>query len=211
MKLPGLHVVARDREAGRQDFQRVACDMVSVCGPALALHLRLKECHLRELLRLAERLSRAAETSGGWCVVNERVDVALVAKVQGVQLGRGALPVPAARRLLGRHVAIGASVHSRAEAEKQVMAGADYLVLGTIFSSATHPGGATGGLPLVRACRDVGAPLVAIGGITVESAVEVLGAGADGVAVVGAVWRDPDPVSAASRLAELVVSKRREP
>ncbi len=207
MRLPPLHVLATDEEVARPDFSGLALSMQNVCGPQLALHLRLKEREARRLFDLASEHARRASETGGWCVVNGRVDVALASGAQAVQLGRGALPVPAARQLLPARVAVGASVHTSEEAIRVAFEGADYLLLGTIFPSASHPGGPTGGLPLVRQCRDAVTPLVAVGGITVDTVADVVAAGARGVAVIGAVWRHPSPLDAALELsAELTAA-----
>jgi thiamine-phosphate pyrophosphorylase len=176
------------------------------CGAALALHLRLRGFTGRDFYSLAQEASRRAREVGGWCVVNGRVDVALAARAQAVQLGQGALPVPAVRTLLPEEMVLGASVHGLAEASLRVQEGADYLLLGTIFPSPSHPGGRAGGPELIRRCRRVGRPLIVIGGIVAERVPEVLAAGAVGVAVIRAVWSARDPVGAALGLAETLAA-----
>jgi thiamine-phosphate pyrophosphorylase len=93
------------------------------------------------------------------------------------------------------------SVHSVEAAVQAERDGADMLVLGTVFPSASHPGGPTIGLDAVRAvCAVVSIPVIGIGGITVENAADVIRAGASGIAVISAVFGAPDPRAAALEL-----------
>ncbi len=177
--------------------------MLEAWGADLALHMRLKNAPARRLLDLAAKLSGLAAATGGWCVVNERLDVALAAGAQATQLGRTGLPVAIARDVVRRAhgaCALGASVHSEAEAREAVEAGASYIVLGTIFASRTHPGVRPQGTAIVKRCRTIGVPVIGIGGIDAVGAPALRRAGAAGVAVVRAVWEAEDPVDAAGRL-----------
>lgn len=207
MKLPGLHVVATDAVAARPEFVSQARDLLTILGADLALHLRLREMEAGEQHSLTADFSRIARDSGGWCVVNGRVDVALTAGAQAVQLGFGALDVRAARAVLGATVSIGVSVHSGLEAAERAAEGADYVVAGTVFPTVTHAGPANG-TDVIRDCLGAGLPVVGIGGIDESNASRVAGAGACGVAVIRAVWSSTDPVQAAQRLVRLVNAAR---
>ncbi len=200
MKLPRLHIISPPGVDGRGDFREVAGRLQAVGGNEVAIHVRDPEAPGRALYEVAARLARGARRYGGWCVVNERLDVALVAGVDAVQLGRRALPVRVARRILPATVYIGASVHSAAEAESAVADGANYVLLGTIYRSSTHPGGPVAGPAPLAACRRLPAPVVAIGGIDASRVAEVMAAGAAAIAVRGAVWSAADPVSAVEEL-----------
>lgn len=204
MRLPSLHVVATDEVVERAGFETLATELVQAGGSNTALHVRARRLDDRALYGLTEQLAAAARSAGGWCVVNGRVDVALAARAQAVQIGAGALPVRAARRVVGRKAAIGVSVHSAEEAEEGAAAGADYLVVGTVFSTPTHPEGPVGGTELVESCVGSGLPVIAIGGITAGNTARVLGAGAGGVAVVRAVWDQSSPLKAMEELLRLV-------
>jgi thiamine-phosphate diphosphorylase len=87
-------------------------------------------------------------------------------------------------------------VHTTQEAAAAVDQGADFLVVGNVYPTASHPGRPAAGLNLVRASADLGLPVIAIGGITAERAVEVKAAGAYGVAAIAALWQAPDPAAA---------------
>ena len=163
------------------------------------VQLRQKGLAARELLRLGESLLGTIRAHGAALVVNDRIDVALVLGADGVHLGGGSLPVADARRLVGASMLLGVSVHSLEEALQAEREGASYLVLGTIFETRSHPGMKPAGLALVtRVAGAVRIPVVAIGGITVDNAASVIGAGASGVAVITAIQSAQD-VAAATR------------
>jgi thiamine-phosphate diphosphorylase len=197
VKVPLLHVIATDEVAEAPTFRSMAGELMEAGGGRLALHLRLVQTNGRSFHGLAEGLGAMAAGAGAWCVVNGRVDVALAAGVQAVQLGRGALPVREVRKISRGRLAIGASVHSAEE-------GADFLVAGSVFSTETHPDRVPAGPALVTACAVAGVPVVGIGGIDASNAGQVITAGAAGVAVVRAVWQAADPVEQALRLIERV-------
>jgi thiamine-phosphate pyrophosphorylase len=198
--VPAVHVICPDEVMAEAGFVERASEILNVLGSDGALHLRGRSLSVRDLLDRAVRLAEPARRSGGWIVVNGRVDVALAGGVRAVQLGAGALPVDAARRVLGADARIGASVHGTAEARERAREGADFLLVGTIFHSASHPGGEPGGVERVRACASFGLPVVAIGGITVEKVPLVRAAGACGIAAIRAVWTVGDATAAAAGL-----------
>ncbi|MDT8436726.1 MAG: thiamine phosphate synthase [Gemmatimonadota bacterium] len=200
MILPRLHVVCPDDVLARPEFRDVAREVLAAGGRELALHLRPRHAPIRPCLEAAAALVRAARDSGGWLVVNGRVDLALACGAHGVQLGAGALPVAAARRILPAGTAIGVSVHGAAEARRAAADGADFLIAGTIFPTPTHPGGTAGGPGRVRACAAAGLPVIAIGGIGPDRVAPVLAADARGVALVRAVWDADRPAEAVGAL-----------
>lgn len=197
--VPRLHVLVSDAAADRPDFRETAAALRDRGAGRLALHLRLRGASDRRLHEMAAGLAVEARAAGGWCVVNGRPDVALTAGAQAVQLGAGALPIARAREVVGGEVALGASVHGPRDARRAVESGANLLLVGTIFPSPSHPERAGAGLSRIAACRDAGAPLVAIGGVTPSRVPAVLGAGAHGIAVLSGVWSADRPLEAAGR------------
>ena len=167
-------------------------------GGALLLQLRLKDASTRELLAEARAIVPLTRARGARLVVNDRADVARLAGADGVHLGQDDLPIAAARRIVGPDALVGMSTHDPDQARAAAAAGADYLGVGPVFATATKADALTPrGLALVRAVREaVALPLVAIGGIDVERAADVRGAGADAVAMIGALVRAPDPAAA---------------
>ena len=176
----------------------VAGELATGGGSDLAFHARGRALSGREHYELAARL---AVRPPARLFVNDRLDVALAVPCAGVQLGCGSLPVEAARALNPLWW-IGQSVHDLAEAEAARVSGADYLVVGPVFETASHPGRAPLGLEtlknIVTAAGDL--PVIAIGGITVERVADVKTSGAYGVAAIRALWDDADPAAAARRM-----------
>lgn len=185
---------------------------VSVCGDAETLvsrvaaavrggvnmvQLREKEMPGGDLLELALRLKEVTQERA-LLFVNERVDVALACGADGVQLGERALPVATADRLSGGELLIGRSVHSLERATEAAEAGADMLTVGAIFATASHPGTRPAGVGLIQEIASrVNLPLTGIGGIEADNVVQVMEAGATGVAVIRSVLAAPDPERAA--------------
>lgn len=147
-------------------------------------------------------LTRAALATGATVVVNDRVDVALVAGAHGVHVGATDLAVADVRRI-APGLLLGATCRSAADVAAAAAAGADYAGVGPVFVSSSKSGlpeplGPTGLGDVVG----TGLPVVAIGGIAPRNVGLVAGAGAHGVAVIGGIWREPDPVAAVRALAE---------
>lgn len=161
----------------------------------------------------AHELSRESLTKLATAVVNEIGDDAVVV-VNGpsnVAVESGAAGVHLResdtldRQVLGTGLLVGQSVHSLESARAAQEAGADYIILGTVFPSASHPGGLTGGAELVRSVTAaITVPVIGIGGITAENAAQVIEAGASGVAVIGAIIGAQDPFGAAHALASAI-------
>ncbi|HEX6135064.1 MAG TPA: thiamine phosphate synthase [Longimicrobiales bacterium] len=203
--MPRLHLITDDDVLAAADFLETAGRVLQCCGRGAALHLRGHRTSGARLHALGEQLEAATLRAGAWLIVNDRIDVARAVRANGVQLGERSLPVADARALLGAGARIGCSVHGAAEALQAETDGADFVVLGTIYRSASHPDGAVAGVQLVR--RTAGRttlPVIAIGGITPARAAEVAAAGAAGIAVLGGVWRAPDAVAAATAYARSV-------
>ncbi len=122
-------------------------------------------------------------------LINDRVDIAQAVEADGVHLGQEDLLLPAARQLLGKEKIIGLTVHSLAEARQAEAAGADYLGVSPIFTTQTKTdAGRPAGIQLIRQIKSaVKIPLVAIGGINLANAPEVIRAGADGLCAISAV------------------------
>ena len=194
--LPRLHAVTDDRVAARGGLVERAAAMAAAAGPRLAVHLRSRLPGGAALLDLARRLAAALEPHGAWLVVNDRADVARAAPARAVQAGRGGLGTRDLRRV-APGLAVGRSVHDAGEARAARADGADFLVAGAVFPTASHPLAPAAGTGLVTAAAATGVPVIATGGITPVLAAEVVAAGAWGVAAIRALWDAPDPAEAA--------------
>ena len=198
--LPRLHAITDERIARRADLLDVARELAKGGGSQLAFHARGRSLSGREHYELAVRLSESQTVR---LFVNDRLDVALAVPTAGVQLGHGSLPVSAARALNPLWW-IGKSVQDLAEAEAARTEGADYLVVGPVFATASHPDrtplGLAGLRKIVSAAGEL--PVIAIGGITADRVREVRDSGAYGVAAIRALWDDVEPAEAARRMRE---------
>lgn len=193
-----VYAVTDDRVLALGDFLERAGALAQ--GPDVALVLRARWPG-GPLLRLADRLRALTATTGTRLLVHDRLDLAALARADGVHLPAHGLPVPAARGHLGPEPLIGRSTHTPADAAAALGDGADYVFLGNIWETTTHPGRpplgpgsitATGALLPPRPPP----PIIAIGGVTPERAAEARAAGAAGVAAVRALWDAPDPALA---------------
>jgi thiamine-phosphate pyrophosphorylase len=179
-------------------------------GGADAVQLRDKSSPAMNLCRLASEIQPMARKFGSLFVVNDRVDVALVTGADGAHVGQDDLPAREARRLLPRPVILGVSVGSPEEARRAERDGADYLGAGPLFPTATKPeaGEALGIEGFARIARSVSIPVVAVGGISIDTVAAAIGAGAAGVAVVSAVVSADDMAAAARSLKRRIVEAR---
>ncbi|MDT7809740.1 MAG: thiamine-phosphate pyrophosphorylase [Acidobacteriota bacterium] len=185
--LPKLYPVTDRLLSGLSHAEQVArlCE-----GGATFLQLREKHLAPRDFYREAEAALREARTRGARLIINDRADLALALGADGVHLGQDDMPPRAARSLLGAEAIIGFSTHSVEQARAASRLPVDYVAIGPVFatSSKENPEPVVG-LEGVRRVREaVGRlHLVAIGGITPESAEAVIEAGADSVALIGAL------------------------
>ncbi len=193
--LPRLHAVTDARVAALPDLG-VRAAAIAAAGPAVALHARDRTQGGDALARLTRRFVALARPPEAAVLVGGRPDVAAALGADGVQLATGDLAPADARRVLP-HGWIGRSVHSEEEGRIAVGEGADFLLAGTIFESASHPGGPVSGPALVERLARLGRPVIAIGGLTPALAPAVRDAGAWGAAAISALWDAPDPYARA--------------
>ena len=167
-------------------------------GGATLIQLREKNLAPDEFQRQAADALLEARKREVRIIINDRVDLALALKADGVHLGQDDLPPEAARAILGDQKIIGFSTHSLGQARYAAKLPVDYLAMGPVFatSSKAHPDPLVGLAILEQVRKVIGdIPLVAIGGITKENAHEVLAAGADAVAIISALLADPPEIS----------------
>ena len=180
-------------------------------GGADALQLRDKSSTAFNLCRLASQIQPLARKFGAVFLVDDRVDVALVAGTDGVHVGQTDLPGRESRRLLPRPLVLGISAGTPAEARKAERDGADYISVGPVFptSSKADAGEAIGLDRFSAVARSVSIPTVAIGGISLENVARVIESGAAGAAVISAVTSAEDMAAAARALKRRIVEARR--
>lgn len=162
------------------------------------IQIRAKQIPARQFLKIASALI-AAVPANVKIIINDRPDIAGIAKTAGVHIGQEDLPVEAARQICPSPQWVGISTHNLEQLRAAADTSADYMAVGPIYPTATkeNPDPVVG-LDLIRAARKLTRkPLVAIGGITIQSAGEVFSAGADSVAVISDLLNAPDPAQRA--------------
>ncbi len=199
--LPRLLAFTDDRIAALADLE-VRAAAIAAVGPAAALVARRPAGTTDELARLAGRLIALCHAPMASVLVTGRTDVALAVEAQGVILREGDLPIADVRNLARERLWCFRSVHSEVEADEAIAAGADALVVGTIWNTPTHPDRTPSGPQLLARIAARGVRCFAIGGVSPAHAREARDAGAWGVAAIRALWDDADPSGAAHALLE---------
>lgn len=203
-RLAGLYAVTPDFA---DTTALVAAVEAALKGGACAIQYRNKTAAPDLRRTQARALARLQATRGGLLIVND--DAALAAEVgaDGVHIGCEDGGVDAARERVGRDRIVGVSCYNDPErAKAAAAAGADYIAFGSFFASSVKPDARRAELGLLQGARELGLPLVAIGGITAGNAQILRRAGADGVAVISAVFgaHEPDAIEAAARSIAMV-------
>jgi len=171
-------------------------------GGASLIQIRDKVCGDDDLVALASRIAPACRARGVPLILNDRVEAATRAAVDGVHVGQSDTEAAIARARLGPRAIVGLSATNATEAAAIDPNVVDYCGLGPVFATATKPD-ATPPLQLrgfTEARRTCPVPVVAIGGITADNAASIMAAGSDGVAVVTAISRASNPEAAARAL-----------
>jgi len=181
----------------------------ALAGGAGAIQLREKQLADIELLDRARRIRELCQRHEALLIVNDRPDVALAAGAHGVHLGQDDLSVSEARRILGAKCIIGVSTHTVEQAEAALTDMPDYVAVGPMFASRTKPQDHIAGPETLAGVRRLTSlPLVAIGGITLENAVQC--APADALAVCSTVIGADDVASATRELLQAWVRTENE-
>jgi thiamine-phosphate pyrophosphorylase len=189
----------------QRSYLELALAILAAGAPLL--QLRVKGQPSGRFVDFARAVQAAAEQHRALLIINDRPDIAKLVDAAGVHLGQGDIPVAAARQILGHAKIIGFSTHSIEQAEAAAREGiADYFGFGPIYptTSKERPDPVQG-LDALRRVRDrITMPIVAIGGITAATMLDVLAAGADAVAMIGEIVRAPDVAAAVGTLLECV-------
>jgi thiazole tautomerase (transcriptional regulator TenI) len=197
--LPRIHAVTNDEIMLRPGFLRKAMGIMRILGGKGAIHVRSQLLDSPTLYSLTLALLELNEQTKCWCIINDRVDIALACGVQGVQLTHKSIAVPDVQAIAPA-LLIGASVHSSEEARDAERAGADWCVAGHVFETESHPGAPRREKTFVSdVVAAVSFPVIAIGGIRPEHVNSLVHRGAHGVAAIRGIWNDENPELAASR------------
>ena len=201
--MKGIYLVTDQKACKENSLESIVCDAVR--GGISCVQLREKEAGTRLFLKRARNLMSILEPAGIPLIINDRVDIALAAKADGVHLGQSDMPYEHARRLMGPTAVIGLSVETWEDVQKAQDLDVDYLGVSPVFSTPTKTDTKTPwgieGLEKIKAysCH----PLVAIGGLNAFNTEKVIRSGADAIAVVSAICSADDSFDAARQLVSL--------
>jgi thiamine-phosphate pyrophosphorylase len=166
----------------------------------------------RELLQAARSLSSTAREGNATFIVNDRPDIARLVWANGVHVGQEDVEVSVARAMVGTDALVGVSTHNLEQFREAAQTDADYVAIGPLFEtrSKDKPDPVVGLDLIVEARKLTTKPIVAIGGITLERAPEVLRAGADSVAVIGDIWTSRNPVARVKQYLEILPTEAQQ-
>ena len=191
-----LYLVTDRNQTGGRDLLRVLEQALD--GGVKAIQLREKDLSGRDLFSLAERSRTLCQAYHAALFINDRVDVALAVDAAGVQLSKSSLPLVTARTLLGPQKIIGLSTHSLQEAKEAQQNGADFILFGPVYFTASKAAyGAPQGLAGLKTIVDnISLPVYAIGGIKAENVKSTKNCGVRGVALISAIVSSENPKEA---------------
>jgi thiamine-phosphate pyrophosphorylase len=206
--MPRLYVIL-DAELVRGDIQNIARDLISA-GVRL-LQYRGKNVSARAMLETSKGLAAATREQEATFFVNDRPDVAYLAGADGVHVGQDDLTVEQARGLVGPERWVGVSTHNPEQFQAAAATSADYIAIGPIFAtnSKANPDPVVGTETIRKVRALTEKPIVAIGGIRLDRAAEVLEAGADSVAVISDILTASDPANRAEQFLERLHAVKR--
>lgn len=195
LNLPKIYPITDTRISGLSHLEQVK---LLVEGGARIIQLREKYASSQDFYYDAKAAVDLARSIGVAILINDRVDIAIAVKADGVHLGQDDLPPEEARKLLGDRAIIGYSTHSLDQVREAISMPIDYLAFGPVFHTSTKddPDEVVGVEELNNIRNSIGSmPLVAIGGIDAERVVSVWNAGADSAAMIGAILSDPTKIT----------------
>ncbi|MDO9530402.1 MAG: thiamine phosphate synthase [Syntrophales bacterium] len=183
-------------------FSHVELARLAINGGADTIQFRQKSGSTREMIQVAKQMKQLCAKNGVTLIVNDRVDVAIAAEVDGVHLGQDDFTIPLARKLLGEDVIIGGSASTIEEARECLSEGADYVGFGPVYpTTSKDDANPVTGIPMLKQVVEaIPLPIIVIGGVSAENVPEVMRAGAYGIAVISAVCCQDDPEQATRAL-----------
>lgn len=207
MKLDlSLYLVTDKRNKTDEEFLEIIEEAIK--GGTTVVQIREKEGETLDFYNLALKVKEITSKYNVPLIVNDRIDVALAIKSEGVHIGQTDMPADVARSLIGDEMILGVSASTVKEAGKAEKDGADYIGTGAVFPTATKddaPSITKDDLKEVTGSINI--PTVAIGGITLENASELAGTGIAGISVVSAIMNSKDPKTASENLLKIYNEK----
>ena len=203
-----LYLVTKTEEPSREGFFNVILEAVR--GGVSAVQLREKDISTQEFVDLASDLKKNLISLNVPLIINDRVDIAKIVNADGVHLGQSDATVSEARAILGPKAIIGFSVETMDQVHEAQSMDVDYIAVSPVFESITKidtkmPWGLGG---LRRVSQISRHPVVAIGGINLSNTQDVLNSGADGIAIVSAIFDAPSPYVAAKKFCQIINQRK---
>ena len=195
-----LHVITDTTFQSR--FTHTELAELAIQGGADTVQLRDKKRPTRELVEIAQGMQAICERHEVPLIVNDRADIALAVGAAGAHFGQEDMPITIGRRILSTKAILGASARTEEKILVAISEGADYIGFGPIYRTGSKSDAETpkGLARLRRICEIATCPVIAIGGITLQTAAEVIRTGAHGIAVISAVCAQPEPRIATQEL-----------
>lgn len=205
-----LHVITDTTQQSKFTHPQLA--ELAIQGGADTIQFRHKTGSTRELIRIAQEMSAICTQHNIPLIVNDRADVALAVGAKGTHFGQDDMPVGIGRRILTSETIIGASARTEEKIFEAITEGADYIGYGPIYNTyskadAEQPKGLD---RLHKMSQIAECPVIAIGGITLDTAADVIQAGAHGIAVISAVCGQSDPQKATEELYKEIMKAKQE-
>jgi thiamine-phosphate pyrophosphorylase len=187
-------------------YSHVELARLAIAGGADTIQFRQKGGSTKEMIRIAEEMQALCKQTGVAFIVNDRVDVAIACRADGVHLGQDDFPISLARKLLGDMAIIGGSAGNLEEARACLAEGADYVGFGPVYpTTSKDDAGVASGLALLgQAVEAIPLPIIAIGGIGRNNVRAVMKARVHGIAVISDVCCQEQPEKAARDLRQLM-------
>lgn len=175
-----------------------------LAGGATAIQLRDKELSGRKLLETATEMARLCKEAGALFIVNDRLDIAILSGAHGLHIGQSDIPLAEAKKLSPPSFIIGVSAQTIEEARLAEKQGADYLGIGAVFPTSTKEAEALGLTGTARVASATSLPSVAIGGINLENAAEIMKTGVSGLSLISAIVGNSDIRGQARKFLEII-------
>ncbi len=202
-KLHGLYAITDSQLMPENRFQQQLVEALE--GGASIIQYRDKRSHAEKRLQQATLLHHLCQQYQALLIINDDIELCLAVHADGVHLGQDDTSINDARTQLGNQAIIGASCYNQYSlAEKAVHAGADYIAFGAVFPSPTKPDAVMAELTLIKKARkQLNIAVCAIGGITVDNAIQPIAAGADMIAVINSLFNQADIRKTAHNITKL--------
>lgn len=199
LDVPVVHAITNDMVLLRDDFLARAIPVMQALGERGAVHVRSNLLPSPRLYAITCRLLELHADTGCWCIVSDRLDIAMAARAHGAQLTSKSMTVADARKIAPK-MRLGASIHSPEEAVQAETEGADWCIAGNVFETESHPGArGRDGIFISQVVARSNIPIIAIGGIQPEHIQSLLECGAYGIATIRGIWEAKNSEEAAIR------------